>query len=78
MASSSALVGLSAAQSQQGVAYGVAQSANALGIGIGPLLGGLLYDQVGQEWPFYLNGIILILSAFWVLALLRSDNRAKL
>ncbi len=52
MASSNALVGLSAAQSQQGIAYGVAQSANALGIGIGPLLGGILAPLVGLRAVF--------------------------
>jgi MFS family permease len=47
MMSSNALVGLSAMQSQQGMAYGVAQSANSLGVAIGPLLGGVLSPLLG-------------------------------
>ena len=61
MASSSALVGLSASRSQQGIAYGVAQSANALGIGIGPLLGGLLAPVLGLRAVFGIGGGFFIL-----------------
>ncbi|MFC1900709.1 MFS transporter [Chloroflexota bacterium] len=52
MASSNALVGLSASKSQQGMAYGVAQSASALGLGIGPLIGGVLSPLLGLKAVF--------------------------
>ncbi|MFC2014735.1 MFS transporter [Chloroflexota bacterium] len=70
MASSSALVGLSAGQGQQGIAYGVAQSANALGIGIGPLLGGILSPLVGLRAVFGVAGGIFVAVGLFVYRLL--------
>ena len=52
MTSSNALVGLSVSQNQQGIAYGLAQSANALGGGLGPLVGGSLAPLVGLRSVF--------------------------
>jgi MFS family permease len=56
MTSANALVGLSASRSQQGIAYGVAQSANALGNGLGPLIGGGLAPLVGLRPVFGVAG----------------------
>jgi len=70
MASSSALVGLSAGQGQQGIAYGVAQSANALGIGLGPLMGGILAPIVGLRAVFGVAGGLFIAIGIFVLKLL--------
>ena len=64
---------LSGAQ-QYGRAYGVYDFASNLGFTAGPLLGGLIYDLLNPEMPFYINGIILIVSAAWVLLLLRSEK----
>ncbi len=50
--SASALIGLSVSQSQQGMAYGVVQSAKALGSGLGPLLGGSLAQFLGLRPVF--------------------------
>ena len=49
LTSASTLVGLSVSSSQQGVAYGVAQSAKALGNGLGPLIGGALARVLGLK-----------------------------
>ncbi len=56
MTSSNALVGLSVPRSQQGIAYGVAQSANALGFGLGPLIGGSLASLIGLRSVFGVAG----------------------
>lgn len=61
MTSSNALVGLSATKSQQGMAYGVAQSANALGIGIGPLIGGFISRTVGLKAVFGVASVLFVL-----------------
>ena len=69
--SSNAMVGVSVAATQQGVAYGLAQSASALGFGAGPLLGGTLGHAAGLSIVFAVSsGIYVIagvLTAFWLL-----------
>jgi MFS family permease len=70
MTSSQALVGLSVTQAQQGIAYGVAQSANSLGNGLGPLLGGVLAPIIGLRGVFAVGTglyfVIGIAAAKWL------------
>ncbi len=47
MTSSNSLVGMSVPIAQQGIAYGLSQSANSLGAGVGPFIGGLLAPLIG-------------------------------
>jgi len=53
---------------QRGRAYGLYTLAAGRGSIFGPLLGGWLYDTIGQAAPFYANGVILAACAL-VLAL---------
>jgi MFS transporter, DHA1 family, multidrug resistance protein len=54
----------------RGTGYGLYTLASGLGLILGPLLGGWLYDSAGHAVPFYVNGITLFIGAFLVLWLL--------
>jgi len=47
----------------RGRGYGLYVVASDLGITIGPLIGGWLYDSAGQAAPFLINGLVLLGSA---------------
>lgn len=55
----------------RGRGYGMYTFARMLGMTVGPLIGGWLYDSVGQAVPFYINGVVLLFGAVWVLVALR-------
>ena len=77
MTSSNALVGLSVPRSQQGIAYGVAQSANALGSGLGPLIGGSLAPLIGLRSVFGVTGGLFMLIGVAIGKLLRGATLEK-
>ncbi len=62
---------------KRGLAYGLYDFVENLGFTLGPLLGGILYDGIGNEAPFNLNGVILIVSAALVLALMRQVSHQE-
>jgi DHA1 family multidrug resistance protein-like MFS transporter len=70
MTSSQALVGLSVSLEQQGIAYGLAQSANSLGNGLGPLIGGSLGSWLGLKPVFAVAGGMYMLAGALVTKLL--------
>ncbi len=59
-------------EDRRGAGYGLYDFVENLGFTIGPVLGGLLYDRIGAQTPFYLNGATLLVSALWVFLVLRS------
>ena len=69
-----ALVGTSVPADKQGVAYGISQSATALGWGAGPLAGGALAAMFGLRQVFLMNAIALFVSALFVARLLSRDD----
>jgi DHA1 family multidrug resistance protein-like MFS transporter len=57
----SSLVSYSLPVEQQGIAYGLAQSATSLGNGLGPILGGTLGTLLGLRWVFVVaSGFFLV------------------
>jgi DHA1 family multidrug resistance protein-like MFS transporter len=70
MMSANSLVSLSVSQSQQGIAYGVSTSAQALGGGLGPLIGGSLASLLGFKPIFGVAGGLFILVAVLIIKLL--------
>lgn len=71
MMSANSLVSLSVPQSMQGVAYGLATSVQALGGGLGPLIGGSLVAWLGFRPVFGVAGAVLVLVGFFLMRLLR-------
>lgn len=59
----------------RGTGYGLYHLAASLGMTVGPLIGGGLYDAAGHAVPFYVNGIVLLTGAVAVLVLLRGSSR---
>jgi len=70
MTSSNSLVSLLTSPEQQGTAFGIAQSAGALGNGIGPLIGGSLASAMGLRSVFGFTGGLFILIGVGVARLL--------
>lgn len=62
---------------RRGMGYGLYHLVGSLGFTLGPLIGGSLYDSIGKEIPFYLNGAVLIVSAVLVLVMLRQVSASK-
>lgn len=69
-----ALVGDLTPREHWGRAFGFYTFTASLGAAVGPLLGGVLYDQAGHTIPFYANAILLVVSALWAMATLRRSH----
>jgi DHA1 family multidrug resistance protein-like MFS transporter len=75
MIASSSLIALSVTESQQGMAYGLQQSANFLGSGIGPILGGGLAALIGLRVVFPVAAGLYILAGLLVFKILPELKR---
>ena len=73
----SAMVADIAGDDRRGKSYGLHDFSMNLGITIGPLLGGWMYDTIGKSSPFYLNGVILLFCGTWVLLFMRHPKHQK-
>jgi DHA1 family multidrug resistance protein-like MFS transporter len=63
MTATSSLIGLALPVSQQGIAYGLSQSAMSLGNGLGPIIGGGLVAFLGLRYVFPVaSGLFLVAS----------------
>ena len=68
--STNAMVGSAVTKEEQGIAYGLGQSASSLGGGIGPLIGGGLATAIGLQPIFAISAGIFIVSSFLTMRLL--------
>ncbi|MEK7354707.1 MAG: MFS transporter [Chloroflexota bacterium] len=68
--STNSMVGSSVTKEEQGIAYGLGQSASSLGGGLGPLIGGGLAAAIGLQPIFAISAGIFIMSGFLTLRLL--------
>lgn len=69
-----ALVADITGDNMRGSAYGMYTLTASLGASIGPIIGGFLYESVGQTIPFYMNGFLLLVDAVLVIILLKNER----
>jgi len=69
-ANSIAIVVLAAGPEHRGSALGLQSAAQAIGLGVGPAVGGLVLDTLGWHWAFWINvpfGLLGVLLGWFVL-----------
>ncbi len=60
--STTSLIGISVPIAQQGMAYGLSQSANALGITLGPIIGGSAAQVISLRYIFGLSAALFLIT----------------
>jgi len=75
--STNSLVGQSVTKEEQGIAYGLGQSASSLGGGMGPLIGGALAGALGLSPIFAISAGIFIISGFLTMRLLFGSSTTQ-
>ena len=71
----SSLVSKRTRASEQGNMMGVLGSYTSLGRVFGPIVGGLIFDAVGYQWPFIVGGIIFFMSLAYSVIFFHRDRR---
>jgi DHA1 family multidrug resistance protein-like MFS transporter len=69
------LVGLSLPVSQQGIAFGLSQSATSLGNGLGPIIGGWLVSLLGLRHVFPVSAGLFLLAALLIARFFKSTPK---
>jgi DHA1 family multidrug resistance protein-like MFS transporter len=77
MVPSNSLIALSVSESEQGMAYGLQQSANSLGNALGPLLGAGLASLIGLKAVFPAAAVLFILAGVAAIKLLPDLTKGK-
>ena len=62
---------------EQGMMMGVARSATTLARVVGPAWAGVLFAQLGKEWPYYAGMVLMVLVAYLGLKSLKDNQQAK-
>ncbi len=66
-----------AAQDAAGRTFGLAALVAGLGAALGPLVGGIIYDDFGKEYIFYANAAVLVVAVLFALRFIK-DGKARL
>lgn len=74
MVPSNSLIALSVSQSEQGMAYGLQQSANSLGNTLGPMIGAGLASLIGLKAVFPAAAALFILAGVAAVKLLPDSS----
>ena len=61
-----AMVGDLSHQDSRGRIFGIYQMSSGIGLSLGPLVGGWLYDTYGGAIPFTINGALLLSTAVFI------------
>ncbi len=77
MTSSYTILSLSVPSGQQGIAFGIGQSANALGNGLGPIIGGALGSSLGLKYVFAFTAGMYLLAGLLVIKILPKRLRER-
>ncbi len=73
-----AMVGDLSHEDRRGRIFGMYQMFSGIGLSVGPLMGGWLYDTYGGAIPFTINGAILLSTALFIaLALSRGPGKQQ-
>ena len=71
------LISLRTEPAEQGMMMGVARSATTMARVIGPAWAGILFAQMGKEWPYYAGMVLMVLVAYLGLRSLKDNEAAK-
>lgn len=76
-AGSAAWIGTLAPTGRSGATFGIVQSANAIGFGIGPFVGGVIAQRIGLAAPFVAEGVLALAVATMVLRIDQAHRAAQ-
>jgi MFS transporter, DHA1 family, multidrug resistance protein len=65
-----------AAPEQQGMNMGIVNAFSSLGRVFGPVVGGLIFDLVGYQWPYVVGAAIFFATLLFAIVQFRRDARA--
>lgn len=71
------LISLRTDAANQGQMMGVARSATTMARVVGPAFAGILFAQLGKEWPYYAGTVLMLVVAVLALRSLKDNQAAK-
>ena len=71
------LISLRTDSGEQGMMMGVARSATTMARVVGPAWAGILFAQLGKEWPYYAGMVLMVLVAYLGIRSLKDNQDAK-